>query len=131
MTARDLQRRHGQWFKGKGLDTFAPVGPYLITKEEVNNPHNLNISLELNGVIMQKSNTRNLIFKIPTLVKYITMDMTVEPGDIVATGTPSGVGYTRKPPIYLKPGDRLEITVEKIGVLKNKIVSSTEPLALF
>jgi len=131
VTARDLQRRHGQWFKGKGLDTFAPVGPYLITKEEVNNPHNLNISLELNGVIMQKSNTRNLIFKIPTLVKYITMDMTVEPGDIVATGTPSGVGYTRKPPIYLKPGDRLEITVEKIGVLKNKIVSSTEPLALF
>ena len=123
LTARDLQRRHGQWFKGKSLDTFAPMGPYLITKDEVPDPHDLEISLELNGKLMQKSNTRNMVFKIPTLVKYITMDMTIKPGNVVATGTPSGVGYTRKPPVYLKPGDIMKVTVENVGVLQNKVVS--------
>jgi 2-keto-4-pentenoate hydratase/2-oxohepta-3-ene-1,7-dioic acid hydratase in catechol pathway len=123
ITARDLQGKHGQWFKGKGLDTFSSIGPYVVTKDEVPNPHNLEISLELNGRLMQKSNTRNMLFKIPALVKYITMDMTVEPGDVVATGTPSGVGYTRKPPVYLKPGDVMKVSVEKVGVLQNTVVS--------
>ena len=123
VTARDLQRWHSQWFKGKSLDTFAPRGPYLVTKDKVPDPHNLEISLELNGVAMQKSNTGNMIFKIPALVKFITMDMTVEPGDIVATGTPSGVGFTRNPPVYLKPGDIIKVSVEKVGILQNKVVS--------
>jgi acylpyruvate hydrolase len=123
VSARDLQRRHGQWFKGKSLDAFAPMGPYLVTRDEVPDPHDLEISLELNGKIMQKANTRNMLFKIPTLVKFITMDMTVEPGDIVATGTPSGVGFTRKPPVYLQPGDTVKVSIEKVGVLQNRIVS--------
>ena len=123
VTVRNFQRNHDQWFKGKSLDTFAPMGPYLITKDEISDPHNLNFSLELNGTVMQKSNTSNMIFKIPTLVKYIAMDMTVEPGDIVATGTPSGVGYRRNPPIFLKPGDIVKISVEKVGVLQNRVVS--------
>jgi len=122
VTARDLQRRHEQWFKGKGLDTFAPMGPYLVTRDEIQDPHNLEISLELNGSLMQKANTGNMVFKIPTLIKFITMDMTVEPGDVVATGTPSGVGYTRKPPVYLKPGDVMKAYVENVGVLRNNIV---------
>jgi 2-keto-4-pentenoate hydratase/2-oxohepta-3-ene-1,7-dioic acid hydratase in catechol pathway len=123
VTARDFQRRHSQWFKGKGLDTFAPMGPCIVTKEEVPNPHHLGISLKLNSVLMQNSNTQHMIFKIPTLLRYLTMDMTVEPGDIIATGTPSGVGFTRKPPTYLKPGDVMTVTVEQVGVLQNKIVS--------
>lgn len=125
ITARDFQRRHAQWFKGKGLDTFAPMGPCIVTKDEVPNPHNLRISLKLNDTLMQNSNTQHMIFKIPTLLKYLTMDMTVEPGDIIATGTPSGVGFSRKPPIYLKPGDVMTVTVEHVGVLQNKVASQT------
>jgi len=121
VTARDLQMRHSQWFKGKSLDTFAPMGPFLVTKDEVPDPHNLEIMMKINGNIMQQSNTRNMIFKIPTLVKTISMDMTVEPGDIVATGTPAGVGFTRKPPIFLKPGDVVEASVEGVGILRNKV----------
>lgn len=123
VSARDLQRRHGQWFKGKSLDAFAPMGPYLVTRDEVPDPHDLEISLELNGAVMQKANTRDMLFKIPTLIKFITMDMTVEPGDIVATGTPSGVGFTRKPPVYLQPGDIVKVSIEKVGVLQNRVVS--------
>ena len=92
VTARDPQRKHVQWFKGKSLDTFAPVGPYLVTKDEIQNPHNLEIMMKVNGKVMQKSGTRNMIFKIPSIVKTVSMDMTVEPGDIVATGTPRGSG---------------------------------------
>ncbi len=123
VTARDFQRNHKQYFKGKSMDTFAPMGPYLVTKDEVSDPDNLKISLELNGVGMQNSNTRNMIFKIPSLIRFITTDMTVEPGDVVATGTPSGVGFTRKPPIYLKPGDIVKASVEKLGILQNSVVS--------
>jgi 2-keto-4-pentenoate hydratase/2-oxohepta-3-ene-1,7-dioic acid hydratase in catechol pathway len=123
ITARDFQRRHAQWFKGKGLDTFAPMGPCIVTKDEVPNPHNLGITLKVNDVLMQNSNTKHMIFKIPTLLSYLTMDMTVEPGDIIATGTPSGVGFSRKPPIYLKPGDVMEVTIEHVGVLQNKVIS--------
>lgn len=122
ITARDLQKNHFQWFKGKSLDTFAPLGPYLVTKEEISDPHNLKLSLKINGRIMQKSNTRNIYFKIPLLVEILTKDMTVEPGDIVATGTPSGVGFKRNPPIFLKCGDFVEAFVEKIGTLKNFVV---------
>jgi 2-keto-4-pentenoate hydratase/2-oxohepta-3-ene-1,7-dioic acid hydratase in catechol pathway len=119
VTARDLQKKHLQWFKGKSLDTFAPIGPFLVTRDEIADPHNLDIVMKINGKIMQKSNTRNLIFNIPTLISAISLDMTVEAGDIVATGTPAGVGYTRKPPLFLKPGDVLEASIEGIGTLRN------------
>lgn len=121
VTARDLQRRYSQWFKGKSLDTFAPMGPWLVTKDEIPDPHNLDMELRLNGELMQKSNTKNMIFKIPSLVKHISLDMTVEPGDIVATGTPAGVGFTRKPPRYLKHGDIIEACIERIGTLRNTV----------
>jgi 2-keto-4-pentenoate hydratase/2-oxohepta-3-ene-1,7-dioic acid hydratase in catechol pathway len=102
------------------------MGPYLVTKDEVPNPHNLGISLQLNDSLMQNSNTQHMIFKIPTILRYLTMDMTVEPGDIIATGTPSGVGYSRKPPVYLKPGDVMTVTVERVGVLQNTVLSSQQ-----
>ena len=94
VTARDLQRSHLQWFKGKSLDTFAPIGPYIVTKDEVSDPHNLELTMKVNGITMQKSNTKNMYFKIPTLVEDFSMDMTVEPGEVIATGTPAGVGFT-------------------------------------
>jgi len=99
------------------------MGPYLVTKDEVSDPHNLKISMILNDEIMQESNTKNMIFKIAKLVEYISADMTVEPGDIVATGTPSGVGFVRKPPVFLKNGDVIKTEVEKIGMLLNLVTS--------
>ena len=123
VTARDLQKRHLHWFKAKSLDTFGPMGPYLVTKDEVPNPHNLEITMKVNGKIMQKSNTKNMYFKIPALVEALSKDMTIDIGDVVATGTPGGVGFTRKPPIFLNSGDLVEAYVEKIGVLRNRVVS--------
>jgi 2-keto-4-pentenoate hydratase/2-oxohepta-3-ene-1,7-dioic acid hydratase in catechol pathway len=124
VTARDLQSNHQQWFKGKGLDTFGPMGPYFVTKEEVPNPHGLRLRTWLNGEVMQDSSTMNMIFKIPALVSCLSMDMTVEPGDIVSTGTPSGIGHSRSPPVYLKAGDLVEVEVEGVGVLRNKVTST-------
>ena len=123
VTARDLQRNHQQWYKGKGLDTFAPMGPQLVTKDEVPNPSNLRISSYLNGMRMQDSNTRNMIFGIPSIISSLSTDMTLEVGDIVATGTPSGIGHTRNPQVYLKPNDVVEIVVEEVGAIRN-VVSS-------
>lgn len=97
------------------------MGPFLVTKDEIPDPHNLEIMMKINGKVMQKSNTKNVIFKIPTLVKTISMDMTVEPGDVVATGTPAGVGFTRKPPVFLKEGDIVEASIEGIGTLRNRV----------
>lgn len=122
VTARDLQRNHQQWFKGKGLDTFGPMGPYLVTKDEIPDPHCLRLKTTLNGQIMQNSNTRNLIFKIPELVSILSTDLTVEVGDIVSTGTPSGIGHTRNPPVYLKNNDIVEVEVEGIGMIRNHVV---------
>lgn len=123
VTARDLQRDHRQWFKGKSLDTFAPMGPYLVTKDEIQNPHNLRLSLKVNGEIMQISNTSKMYFKIPTLLESLSQDMTVEPGDIVATGTPAGVGFMRNPPVFLHNGDVVEAYIEKIGIIKNRVAT--------
>jgi acylpyruvate hydrolase len=123
VTARDLQRNHQQWYKGKGLDTFAPMGPQLVTKDEIPNPGNLRIASYLNGMRMQDSNTRNLIFGIPSIISSLSTDMTLEVGDIVATGTPSGIGHTRNPPVYLKPNDVVEVVVEEVGTIRN-VVSS-------
>jgi 2-keto-4-pentenoate hydratase/2-oxohepta-3-ene-1,7-dioic acid hydratase in catechol pathway len=121
VSARDLQFSDGQWSRGKSADTFAPIGPVIVTKDEVGDPHKLDISLRLNGEIMQHSNTKNLIFKIPYIVSYLSQSMTLEPGDVIATGTPPGVGMGRDPQVWLKGGDVLSITIEKIGTLSNDV----------
>ena len=124
VTARDLQRGDGQWTRGKGLDTFAPLGPFITTRDEISDVHDLKIEGLLNGEVMQSSNTGKMIFKIPFLVSYISQGITLEPGDVIATGTPEGVGFFRDPPRVLKPGDSFEVKIEKIGTLRNPVVSS-------
>ncbi len=121
VSERGLQRRHEQWFKGKSLDTFAPMGPSLVTRNQVPDPNNLDLELRVNGELRQRSNTRNMVFKIPELVEHVSSGMTLDPGDIVSTGTPAGVGFTRVPPQYLKPGDIVEARIQRIGVLRNPV----------
>lgn len=122
VSARDLQFSDGQWLRGKSFDTFAPMGPYLVTSQTLGGADNLAIELRLNGRTMQKSNTRNLIFKVPDLVSYISQVMTLEVGDVIATGTPGGVGFVRNPQVFMKPGDVVEIEIEGIGLLRNSVV---------
>ncbi|MDG4849642.1 fumarylacetoacetate hydrolase family protein [Peribacillus frigoritolerans] len=121
ISARDLQFQDGQWSRGKTADTFAPFGPVIVTKDEVGDPHNLAISLELNGEIMQDSNTSNLIFTVPKIISFLSQSMTLMPGDLIATGTPPGVGMGRNPKIWLKNGDRMNVSIEKIGTLSNHV----------
>jgi 2-keto-4-pentenoate hydratase/2-oxohepta-3-ene-1,7-dioic acid hydratase in catechol pathway len=124
VSARDLQFSDGQWLRAKSFDTFAPMGPYLVTRTELGNADGLAIEMRLNGKTMQKSNTRNMIFKVPDLVSYLSEVMTLEVGDVIATGTPAGVGFVRNPQVFMKPGDVAEIEIEKIGVLRNPVVGS-------
>lgn len=126
VSARDWQKEKpaGQWLLGKSFDTFAPFGPELVLKDEVPDPSNLNIGLRLNGNTMQQSNTNQLIFPIPTLISYLSQVFTLEVGDILFTGTPGGVGDSRKPPVYLRDGDVVEVTIETIGCLKNPVCSA-------
>ena len=127
ISARD-NRRAGQWIFSKGQDTYAPLGPVLVTADEIGDPHNLELGLRVNGVEKQRSNTRHLLFKIPALIADISSAMTLEPGDIIATGTPSGVGAGRSPQEWLWPRDVVEACVEKIGTLRNPVVAvGTEP----
>jgi 2-keto-4-pentenoate hydratase/2-oxohepta-3-ene-1,7-dioic acid hydratase in catechol pathway len=121
VSARDLQFRAGQWLSGKSLDTFAPCGPALVISE-IDDPQNLNISTRLNGETLQNSNTKHMIFPVAETIAYISQLMTLAPGDIIATGTPEGVGFKRMPPIFLKDGDVVEVEVEKIGTLRNPVV---------
>ena len=121
VTARDIQKGDGQWVRGKSPDTFFPIGPYLVTSDEISDPHDLNISLTLNGQTMQTSNTSNLIFKIPFLIAYLSQTMTLLPGDIISTGTPGGVGVFRDPPIFLKSGDTVAVTIAGLGTLTNTV----------
>ena len=120
ISARDC-RREGQWIVSKGQDTFAPMGPYLVTKDEIENPHNLNLSLRVNGVEKQNSNTQFLLFNINDLIEDLSIVFTLEPGDIIATGTPSGVGAGRNPQEWMYDGDVVEATVEGIGTIVNTI----------
>ena len=116
---REFQlEKQGQWVKGKSCDTFAPIGPFLATKDEIQDPHKLDLWLKLNGQVMQQSNTSDLIFDIPHLVSYISQYMTLLPGDIISTGTPFGVGFGLTPPLYLKPGDVVELGIEGLGTSK-------------
>jgi len=124
VTARDMQAADTQWFRGKSCDTFAPIGPWIVTRDEISDPHDLRLSLDLNGETMQDSNTGNMIFKIPYLISYLSQSMTLEPGDILSTGTPAGIGASRTPPVFLKPGDTVSVTVERIGTLTNSVAAA-------
>jgi len=115
--------RSGQWVKGKSCDTFAPLGPFIATVNEVDNPNNLNLWLKLNGVMMQNSSTSDFIFNIQQVVSYISQFMTLLPGDIISTGTPFGVGLGMDPPLYLKAGDEVELGIEGLGISKQKCIS--------
>jgi len=122
ITARDIQRRHGgQYFKGKGLDGSCPIGPWIVTADEVSNPQDLAISSSVNGEQRQNGNTAAMIFDIPTLVAVLSEGMTLEPGDILATGTPAGVGYAMDPPCFLKDGDVVACEIAEIGRLENPV----------
>ncbi len=121
VSARDIQFRQQQWHQGKSYDTFCPMGPWLVTKDEIPDPNALAVKLTLNGTVLQDSNTDNLIFNIPTLVSRISSAMTLLPGDVISTGTPAGVGVFRDPKILLKAGDYMETWVEGIGTLKNHV----------
>jgi 2-keto-4-pentenoate hydratase/2-oxohepta-3-ene-1,7-dioic acid hydratase in catechol pathway len=123
VSARDFQSATSQWMIGNTFDTFGPMGPYLVSADEIPDPHALDISLSIGGEVLQHSNTRELIFKIPDLVAYLSSVFTLEPGDVVATGTPAGVGFARKPPRYLQAGDEVVITIEGIGELRNPVVA--------
>jgi len=111
----------GQWIKGKSFDTFCPFGPWMVTPDELTDPNNLDIECVLNGNTMQKSNTSDMIFSVARIIAYLSESVTLLPGTLILTGTPSGVGFARKPPVYLGPGDVLETKIDKIGVLKNYV----------
>lgn len=121
VTARNLQREHGQWFKGKSLDSTCPIGPWIVTPEEVGDPQALEITFDLNGVQKQHSNTAKMIFSIARVISELSKGMTLLPGDVIATGTPEGVGFARTPPEFLADGDVLEVWIEKIGHLTNTV----------
>jgi acylpyruvate hydrolase len=123
VSARDFQFADGQWQRGKSCETFAPMGRFAATVDEMADPHDLSIKLRLNGEVMQDSNTSQMIFGIAELVEFLSRYITLEPGDVVATGTPPGVGFARKPPVYLKKGDVVEIEIEGLGVLSNPVAS--------
>jgi 2-keto-4-pentenoate hydratase/2-oxohepta-3-ene-1,7-dioic acid hydratase in catechol pathway len=125
VSARDFQSATSQWMIGKTFDTFAPIGPAIVTADEIEDPHNLRITLTLNGEVMQDSNTNNLIFGLPRLISYLSSVFTLETGDIIATGTPAGVGFARKPPRWLRPGDECRIQIEGLGELVNPVVAET------
>ncbi len=126
VSARDFQRRTSQWTIGKVFDTFAPMGPALVTADEVPDPHQLAIRLTLDGEVMQDSSTSNLIFNIPQLVASLSEVMTLEAGDVVSTGTPPGVGMARKPPRYMRAGEVVSIHIERVGTLTNPVVAEGE-----
>ncbi len=123
VSARDFQRATTQWIIGKTFDTFAPMGPYLVTADEIPDPHALDITITVSGEVLQSSNTKNLIFRIPDLLAHLSSVFTLEPGDIVSTGTPAGVGFARKPPRFLRSGDECVVRIEGLGELRNPVVA--------
>ncbi len=123
VSARDFQSATSQWMIGKTFDTFAPIGPAIVTADEIEDPHQLDLEMTLSGEVMQSSNTRNMIFGIPRLIAYLSSVFTLEPGDVIATGTPAGVGFARRPPRWLKPGDECRIRIQGIGELVNPVVA--------
>jgi 2-keto-4-pentenoate hydratase/2-oxohepta-3-ene-1,7-dioic acid hydratase in catechol pathway len=126
VSARDFQFADGQWQRGKSCDTFAPMGEAIVTTDEVPDPHKLSIKLRLNGQRMQDSNTDQLIFGVPELIAFLSETITLEPGDVIATGTPPGVGFARQPPVFLKSGDVMEVEIEKLGTLRSRVIAAHE-----
>jgi len=126
VSARDFQKATSQWLMGKTFDTFGPMGPWITTADEIADPHALDIQLRINGELLQNSNTRELIFKIPDLVAYLSSVITLEPGDIVSTGTPAGVGFARRPQRWLRPGDEVVINIAGLGELRNPVVAEPQ-----
>lgn len=124
VTARDFQFGDGQWQRGKSCDTFAPMGQTIVTADVITDPHKLSIKLTLNGQTMQDSNTDQMIFGVPALIEFISQTITLEPGDVIATGTPSGVGFARKPPVFLKPGDEMEVLIEGLCGIGNPVMGT-------
>ena len=124
VSARDLQFGDGQWTRGKSLDTFAPLGPFITTRDEIEDVQTLKIEGVLNGEVMQSSNTSKMIFQVAYLVSYLSQGITLQPGDVIASGTPDGVGIFRKPPVLLKAGDVFEVKIEKVGTLRNPVVGA-------
>ena len=125
VSARDFQFADGQWQRGKSCDTFAPMGQTIVTTDAIPDPHKLSIKLILNGQTMQDSNTDQLIFGVPRLIEFLSESITLEPGDVIATGTPPGVGFARNPPVFLKAGDHMEVLIEGMGGLGNPVVEET------
>ncbi len=123
VSARDLQRADRQWTRGKSLDTFCPVGPRLVPRDEISDPQNLAIRAILNGETMQESTTANMLFGVAELIAYVTRAITLEPGDLLVTGTPGGVGAYREPPVFMQPGDEITIEIEGIGSLTNPVAA--------
>ncbi len=125
ISARRWQKHSGggQWVRGKSFDTFCPIGPAIVTKDEIKDPQNLELTCKLNGDIMQKSSTSDMIFSVAELISRLSQSMTMLAGTVLLTGTPSGVGFARKPPVYLKPGDTLETIISQIGEMKNCVVA--------
>ncbi|MBM3354041.1 MAG: fumarylacetoacetate hydrolase family protein [Betaproteobacteria bacterium] len=122
VSAREIQRQHGQqWFKGKSLDGHCPMGPWIVTADELKDPTNLEVQTRVNGVVKQNSNTKHMYFKIPRIIASLSAGLTLEPGDIISTGTPAGVGHARTPPEFMKKGDLLETEITGIGLLRNRI----------
>lgn len=128
VTYRDIQRRTIQWLQGKTVDGSAPMGPWLITADELENPSGLEVTLTVNGQVRQKSNTANLVFSVQYLVEFLSGLMTLEPGDVILTGTPGGVGVARNPQVFLKDGDVVKIEIDKIGALENRVKQTAEVL---
>ena len=124
VSARDLQSRHKQFFKGKSIDGYCPMGPWIVTADEIEDPQQLEVRLRVNGITKQEGNTNMMIFPIRTIISVLSQGMTLEPGDIIATGTPSGVGFARNPPEFLKAGDVMETEIEGIGILRNVVVNA-------
>jgi acylpyruvate hydrolase len=122
VSARDYQLRTSQWLAGKGMDTFAPMGPWIVTSDEIPDPQKLQMKLEIGGQVLQDANTSTMVFSVSESISYISRVMTLEPGDVISTGTPEGVGFVRKPPIYLKAGDVVNISIDGIGKLSNPVV---------
>ena len=122
VSGREAQFKDSQWFRGKAFDTFAPMGPALVTTDEIEDFGNLVLTARVNGDVMQSGNTRDMIFDIPTIIENVSQDITLVPGDVISTGTPSGVGIFRDPPITLKPGDVVECSISEIGTIRNRVV---------
>jgi 2-keto-4-pentenoate hydratase/2-oxohepta-3-ene-1,7-dioic acid hydratase in catechol pathway len=126
VTARDIQRQEGQWFRAKSYDGFCPVGPYLVTADEIDDPQSLALSLRVNDELRQFSNTERMIFSVAELISFISHSLTLQPGDLIATGTPAGIGGSRTPPVYLRPGDVVEMEIEGLGKHKYTVKEENE-----